>query len=150
VPSARSSIYDPLVDPKGSLHPSPRAEYWVTSLFRWWLPEIFASALSIDSLLSIVVLLQAYNGTGIDRLDLPNWLALNGIVATISTFNRICLMLPVGAAVSQEAWLWFSAAEPTEGCTRRLRDLELSNPARESEKLEDPASLDGAITPAIL
>ena len=91
--------------------PGLRPQLHGTPFFRWWLPELFASALSIASLLALVIVLRTYNGRGINDLNLPTSLTLNGIVAAISTFNRVCLMVPVGAALSQEAWLWFSAAE---------------------------------------
>lgn len=129
MPSQISSIYEPLVDPSGCQPPPSRVKLRVTSLFQWWLPEIVASALSVASLLSMVILLRKYKGRGIDHLDLPSWLTLNGIIALLSTLNRVCLMLPVGAAMSQEAWLWFSTPGQTERCNSRLRDLELTDAA---------------------
>lgn len=109
--------------------PGLRPQLHGTSFFRWWLPELFASVLSIASLLALVIILRTYNGRGINDLNLPTSLTLNGIVAAISTFNRVCMMVPVGAALSQEAWLWFSAAGHQEASHSRLGDLDLSDGA---------------------
>ncbi|KIV83869.1 hypothetical protein PV11_05858 [Exophiala sideris] len=111
--------------PKRPTRPKSRR----TTFLRWWMPEIIASFLSIISLLSIVIVLIVYEGKGIDDLNLPNWLTLNGLVATLSTFNRVCLMIPVSSALSQEAWLWFSKAAQDPKVSSRLRDLERSDRA---------------------
>ena len=111
--------------PKRQTRPRPRR----ATFLRWWMPEIIASFLSITSLLSIVIVLIVYEGRGIDDLNLPNWLTLNGLVATLSTFNRVCLMIPVSSALSQEAWLWFSKASQDPKVSSRLRDLERSDHA---------------------
>ncbi|KAL1969877.1 hypothetical protein VTN77DRAFT_7386 [Rasamsonia byssochlamydoides] len=96
-------------------------------ILRWWLPEVFASMLSIASFLSTIILLQKYNGRGINDLILPQPFTLNGIVAALSTFNRVCLMVPVEAAISQEVWLWFSTSTAAE--QSQLQDLGLSDAA---------------------
>jgi len=100
-----------------------------SSFLRWWLPEIFASILSVASLASIVIVLGHYNGQGLNDLNLPNSLTLNGIIAAIATLNRVALMVPVGSAMSQEAWLWFSSASQRGTCRSRFRDLNLSDDA---------------------
>ena len=109
--------------------PGPRAQPHGSSFFRWWLPELFASVLSVASLLALVIVLRAYDGRGITDLNLPASLTLNGIVAAISTFNRVCLMVPVGAAISQEAWLWFLTARHQKRTYSRLGDLDLTDGA---------------------
>jgi hypothetical protein len=96
-------------------------------VLRWWLPELIASILSIASSISIVVILRNYDGRGLDNLSLPRGLTLNGIIAALSTLNRVCLMTPVGTAMSQEAWLWFSATGRKR--SSRLGDLDLSDAA---------------------
>lgn len=98
-----------------------------SSFFRWWLFELLASVISIASLISLVLVLRHYSGRGLQELDLPYSLTLNGIVAAISTVNRVALMVPVGAAMSQEAWLWFSRQKGV--CRSRLADLEDSDAA---------------------
>ena len=121
-----AALIDP-VDPAAA--PVPRPQSHGSSFLRWWLPELLASILSIASLLALVIVLRAYDGRGINDLKLPASLTLNGIVAAISTFNRVCLMVPVGASLSQEAWLWFSAAEHQKHIHSRLGDLDLSDGA---------------------
>ena len=119
-----------LIDPSDpAAGPGPRPQPHATFFFRWWLPELFASILSIASLLALVIVLRAYDGRGINDLNLPASLTLNGIVAAISTFNRVCLMVPVSAAISQEVWLWFSIAEHQKATHSRLGDLDLSDGA---------------------
>ncbi|KAF2116215.1 hypothetical protein BDV96DRAFT_45593 [Lophiotrema nucula] len=77
---------------------------------------------------SIIGVLRHYNGRPLDDLGLPNGLTLNGIVAALSTLNRVCLMVPVGTALSQETLLWFSPA--SAGIRHsRLRDLDVSDSA---------------------
>lgn len=96
---------------------------------RWWIPEIFSSFLSVAALLSLVLVLRHYDSRGINQLNLPYSLTLNGIVAAISTVNRVALMVPVGSAMSQEAWLWFSMAKQSKVVRSQLRDLEISDAA---------------------
>lgn len=108
-------------------HPRLNSKPRESSFFRWWLFELLASVISIASLISLILVLRHYSGRGIQELDLPYSLTLNGIVAAISTVNRVALMVPVGAAMSQEAWLWFS--QQKDICRSRLVDLEDSDAA---------------------
>ena len=66
------------------------------------MPELFASLLSVASLISLIVLVRSYHGRGIGELNLPYSLILNGLVALISTVNIVALMVPVGSTLSQE------------------------------------------------
>ena len=101
-----------------------------SSFLRWWFLEIVASVISVASLLSTVVVLRCYDGIGLNDLNLPKQLTLNGIVAAIATLNRVALMVPVGSAMSQEVWLWFSSAAHKDGtCQTRFLDLDLSDNA---------------------
>lgn len=119
-----------------SNHPTHRRLYGSvaagrTSLFLWWSPEILSSTISLGCLVATVAVLRHYDGRGIQDLNLPYSLTLNGIVAAISTINRVALMVPVASALSQEAWLWFAPSRhavtgPARG---QLRDLELSDAA---------------------
>ena len=106
-----------------------RRKHSRSSFFRWWLPEIIASILSIASLLSIVIVLRIYDGQSLNDLNLPYSLTLNGIIAVIATLNRVALMVPVGSAMSQEAWLWFSSVAHKDTCRSRFLDLDLSDAA---------------------
>jgi hypothetical protein len=99
------------------------------SFLRWWFPEILASIISVASLLSTVIVLRYYDGLGLNDLNLPNSLTLNGIVAVIATINRVTLMVPVGSAMSQEVWLWFSSVAHKDTCRSRFLDLDLSDAA---------------------
>lgn len=126
---SNSRGYTPIDNPTNQLPRRPARRSRGKTFLRWWMPEIVASLFSIASLLSIVIVLKVYEGRSINHLNLPNWLTLNGLVATISTFNRVCLMLPVGSALSQEAWLWFSRASQDSKVSSRLRDLERSDRA---------------------
>lgn len=96
------------------------------AFFQWWLPEIFASMLSVVSLLFLVVLLRHYEGRGIHDLNLPSSLTLNGLVAILSTLIRVSIMVPIGSAISQEVWLWLLKSRKDCG---RLQNLEFSDAA---------------------
>ena len=100
-----------------------------SSFLRWWLPEIFASVLSVACLVCIVAILRVYDRRGLDQVNFPTGLTLNGVIALIATINRVALMVPVGSSLSQEAWLWFSPVTHQKVCPTRLRDLELSDDA---------------------
>lgn len=100
-----------------------------SSFLRWWFPEILASIISIASLLATVIVLRHYDGLGLNDLNLPNSLTLNGIIAAIATLNRVALMVPVGSAMSQEVWLWFSSVAHKDTCRSRFLDLNLSDAA---------------------
>ena len=96
------------------------------SFFRWWLPELFASLLSVASLISLIAVLRHYHGRGIQDLRLPSSLTLNGLVAILSTLTRASLMVPIGSAISQDVWLWLSKPQKGRG---QLQDLEFSDAA---------------------
>lgn len=99
------------------------------SVLRWWLPELSAAAFSIASLLAIVVVLQAYDNKPLADLKLPKYLTLNGLIAALATFDRVFLIVPVGSALSQEAWLWFVENGRSMNPRSRLPDLTLSDQA---------------------
>ena len=108
--------------------PSQRAK--LISDLRWWLPEIFATLLSVASLIALIALVWNYQGRSLDQLHLPASLTLSGLVAILSTINRAALMVPVGSVLSQEVWLWLSSSNTRSARHRsRLRDLEISDSA---------------------
>ena len=124
----------PLLDPHGSLLATatrgPRKRAKLFSELRWWLPEIFATVLSVASLIALIVLVWNYRGRSLDKLHLPASLTLNGLVAILSTINRAALMVPVGSVLSQEVWLWLSGSSNRSAHQLgRLRDLETSDNA---------------------
>ena len=96
------------------------------SFFRWWMPELFASLLSVASLIALIAILRHYHGRGIHDLYLPSSLTLNGLVAILSTLTRVSLMVPIGSAISQEVWIWLSKPHKEYG---QLQDLEFSDAA---------------------
>lgn len=98
-------------------------------LLRWWLPEILSSFFSIGSFIALIIVLRTFDGRGLDDLRLPSWLTVNGLVAIIATLNRVALVAPVEAAMSQEVWLWFSSAKQQSHVRSRLEDLEISDSA---------------------
>lgn len=81
--------------------PSPNKTAMISCL-RWWLPEIFASLLSVTSLASLAILVRQYHGRSLQELkvDLPSWLTLNTLIATLSTLARVALMVPIEFAMS--------------------------------------------------
>lgn len=91
---------------------------------RWWLPELFASLLSVVSFIALVALVHHYEGKGVQDLNLPASLTLNGLVALLSTLIRAALMVPVASALSQEALIWFSRSEKARKGRAQLSDLE--------------------------
>ena len=101
----------------------------VISCLRWWIAELFASLLSICTFVSVMLILRKYHGRALNKIDLPTSLTLNTLIALLSTVNRVALMVPVGSAMSQEVWLWFSNPRSKINRSARLWDLELSNAA---------------------
>ena len=109
--------------------PSPRPRSGYQGVFRWWLPEILSSLISVATLIALIIVLRTYNGRGLDDLKLPSWLTINGLIALIATLNRVALVGPVEAAMSQEVWLWFSSTKEHSQARSRLQDLEVSDNA---------------------
>lgn len=95
------------------------------AVISWWIPELIASACSIASFAAIVIVLKVYNLHAVDRLNLPNGLTLNGIIALLATLGRACLCAPVCSGILQEMWLYL-ARESRRSCPKsRVQDLEL-------------------------
>lgn len=69
---------------------------------RWWLVEIFASLISVASFIATVSVVKHYQGQGVQEVNLPSSLNLNGLIALLSTVNRVALMVPVASVLSQE------------------------------------------------
>ena len=124
LPEDQSFVEGNVTDRKQKMH--RRISNPSLSIFRRWLPELFASLLSIASLASLIAVLRHYQGQGIHDLHLPSSLTLNGLVAILSTLTRASLMVPVGSAISQDVWLWLSKAQRDSG---KLQNLEFSDAA---------------------
>ena len=109
--------------------PRPRGTH--TGL-RWWLPEIFASLVSVSSFVALVAVVRHNQGRGLQDVDLPPSLTLPGLIALLSTLIRATFMVPIGSALSQEGWLWLSETKRTGKGGAQLSDLELSDAASRS------------------
>jgi hypothetical protein len=111
-------------DDDSSLGPARGNTYF--EVCSWWIPELFASLLSVVTLGCIIAVLRTYNGSLLTELDLPRYLTLNGVVAALATVNRACLNTPVCSALLQQMWLYLATESKVKGSPRsRLRDLEL-------------------------
>ena len=97
--------------------------------FRWWAPELVSSCFSLAILAMLIAILRVYDGRGLDDLRLPSWLTLNGLIAFIATLNRVALVAPIEATLSQESWLWFSSGRHVANPQSRLVDLDISDKA---------------------
>lgn len=118
-----------LVDQPATLHPPRPSSHRRSPFFRWWIPELLSSTISLVALAILIVLLRVYDGRPLNDLRLPSWLTLNGLIAAIATINRVALVAPIEAAISQEAWLWFSSPRQRILLQSRLEDLEISDAA---------------------
>jgi hypothetical protein len=94
-----------------------RASPTRSSFVKWWLFEILATILSLASVVALIVVLQHYNGRALQDINLPSNLTINSVIAAISTVTAVALMVPVGAGISQDAWLCFS--DPKQKRQRR-------------------------------
>ena len=108
---------------------TPAVNINTSSWFRWWLPEILASVLSVVSMGSLIILLAVYDRRGLKDTDLPSSLTLNSIIALISEIARVALMVPVGSTVSQEVWLWLSKGRSRPAYRSQVQDLATSDAA---------------------
>lgn len=96
-----------------------------SNVLSWWVPELIASALSVASFGSIVVLLLIYDRCAVARLDMPSGLTLNGILALLATMGRVCLCVPVCSGLLQEMWLYLARESKKTTPKSRLEDLDL-------------------------
>ncbi|KAI9715404.1 MAG: hypothetical protein M1828_000864 [Chrysothrix sp. TS-e1954] len=101
----------------------------VIQILRWWQPELFAVVLTLAAFNALVAVLKHYDGVAVQDLDFPSALTLNGLIALLSTFIRAALMVPIGSALSQEAWLWLSENRYHRSRHGQLRDFEFTDAA---------------------
>ena len=88
--------------PKGASKPPRAPGVWLSDT---WALEIAALVLSIVSLIAIIILLSIYDGKPQFSFGFLN---LNTVIAILATAFRIGFMVPVGEALAQWKWLWFS------------------------------------------
>ena len=113
--------------PESKASQSPTA--YRPSIYISWLPEIAASLLAIGFLIAIVVVLLVYENQLLADIHLPCYLSLNGLIAIFATLNRVCLAVPLGSSISQEAWIWLASNRTRPRPRSSLRDLTLSDAA---------------------
>lgn len=70
-----------------------------------WALEVAALILSVVSLVAIIILLTVYDGEPQFSFGVLN---LNTVIAILAAAFRIGFMVPVGEALAQWKWLWFS------------------------------------------
>lgn len=88
--------------PKGAPKLARSPKVWISDT---WALEIAALVLSVVSLVAIVILLSVYDGEPQFSFGIIN---LNTIIAILAAAFRIGFMVPVGEALAQWKWLWFS------------------------------------------
>jgi hypothetical protein len=134
VTPSRSPVKDSYRPKEGSIHGTqeinqPCTLQRKTLVFGWWKYELLASAISIGSLVALVIFVSYYDGRPLQDIDLPKSLQLSTIVAALSTMMRVALSMPITSALSQDAWLWFSDSKQRSSRYSRLIDLNLTDDA---------------------
>ncbi|TRX93176.1 hypothetical protein FHL15_006044 [Xylaria flabelliformis] len=87
----------------------------------WWWWEIIAVTICIASTAGLVALLKS-----IDNTPLRQWNLLiqpNSAVASLTTINKVALLVPAASCISQLKWNHFA------GASRKLADLQLFDAA---------------------
>jgi hypothetical protein len=87
---------------KGQKKPHRSLSVWIADT---WALEIAALILAIVSLVVIIILLVVYDGKPQFSFGFVN---LNAVIAILAAAFRIGFMVPVGEALAQWKWLWFS------------------------------------------
>ncbi|KAI0967295.1 hypothetical protein F4678DRAFT_483158 [Xylaria arbuscula] len=81
----------------------------------WWWWEILAVIIGIASAAGLVVLLKSIDNTLLRQWNIP--IEPNTAVASLTTINKVALLVPAASCISQLKWRYFSSAP------RRLADL---------------------------
>ncbi|KAI0118165.1 hypothetical protein GGR51DRAFT_572183, partial [Nemania sp. FL0031] len=87
----------------------------------WWWWEIVAVIICIVSAASLVALLKTIDNTPLDQWDLP--IQPNSAVASLTTVNKVALLVPTASCISQLKWSYFTNAP------RKFADLQLFDTA---------------------
>ena len=74
-----------------------------------WAPEILCASLGTLLMVTLCLVLQAYDGNPEPHFGsgIGSQLTLNTIVAIISASAKAALLLPVAECISQNKWYWF-------------------------------------------
>lgn len=95
-----------------------------------WTLEIVASAISLVTLMGLIILLSQFDGR-----EYRHWawkFTLNGVVAIIATICHTALMVPIGAAISQSAWLYYLPTSSQEAKSKGLEHIQTFDDASRS------------------
>ncbi|KAJ8125076.1 hypothetical protein O1611_g8564 [Lasiodiplodia mahajangana] len=95
--------------------PNPIVE-WQPSWWWWWW-EIGAVIICIASTAGLVALLKSIDNTPLRQWNLP--IQPNSVVASLTTVNKVALLVPAASCISQLKWRHFASAP------RKLADLQL-------------------------
>jgi hypothetical protein len=96
-------------------------ERYAQILSNTWLWELACLLFSVACLVSLVAILQTYNGQPNPQLSYG--LTLNTIISILTTASKSSLIVTVTACISQLKWQWFHAENAPRG--RDLLDLQL-------------------------
>ncbi|KAI0555421.1 hypothetical protein F4679DRAFT_593960 [Xylaria curta] len=117
-----TKVDDTSENPAASLSQiSPREPIADWKPLRWWWWEIIAITICIASTAGLVALLRS-----IDNTPLRQWNLLiqpNSAVASLTTINKVALLVPAASCISQLKWSHFTSA------SRKLADLQLFDAA---------------------
>ncbi|KAI1757017.1 hypothetical protein F4782DRAFT_525785 [Xylaria castorea] len=83
---------------------------------RWWW-EVIAIIICIASTAGLVALLKSIDNTPLRQWNLP--IQPNSAVASLTTINKVALLVPAASCISQLKWSHFASAP------RKLADLQL-------------------------
>lgn len=104
----------PAVDLSQSPQRKPIAD-WQPSWWWWW--EIMAVTICIASAAGLVALLKSIDNTPLRQWNLP--IQPNTAIASLTTVNKVALLVPAASCISQLKWRHFLDAQ------RSLADLQL-------------------------
>ncbi|KAF6839375.1 hypothetical protein CPLU01_01795 [Colletotrichum plurivorum] len=85
-----------------------RQSHWrgvANRVLKGWWKELACCAISIVSLMALVLFLRAFDGE-----PLPSWpsgITINTVVAFLATISRTAFVIPVVEGLSQAKWNWF-------------------------------------------
>lgn len=94
--------------------PSPTPRY-TRSIFKSWVWEIMSCFAALTSLVTLVVILDIYNGSALDAWE--HTITINSIISILVTIMKASVVLPLAEGLSQLKWVWFDEQE------RSLKDL---------------------------
>ncbi|KAL9109886.1 MAG: hypothetical protein Q9187_008116 [Circinaria calcarea] len=96
-----------------SVSHSPRIGYW--NLYNaiitdWWSFEVLSWILGAAALITVVVILQKYDGKSLSSWTFP--ITPNSMISLFATISKAALLLPVAEGLGQLKWIWFRKPRP--------------------------------------